>query len=449
MTDLTPISEELLNNLLNSNNSSEDLISKIFNFSKTLNEYEAKSLIYATLKLIFYLGDHKIGRSNRDNLLNSIIISYKYFPEKVIKLTFILDKIQYTKIYFLLLKEIVNKSTEDLEPLKIAILSKISNVFFKLVDVCNKYLETGQEISPYFLRLLEDWIKHFPNEFAKLFGDGTHNDKRKIKRTVGQKSTYLVKLITNLFNHFEDSKVNEIYSILFEIELIKKKKILKEHENILQKLDYANICIKEFVSSFENKKIRDSSEFKSTFPIRKEEEIINNKLNKRKDSLTRDSHYKAIEKLKKIDKYNKLLKSARDNCRFEYFTCHLYDTETKQYTDIKLVYNHIKDEIYKDLINKDEEYLSLLEISKKVNSLLEDAYKNLSKLIEEIKIQSNELSSELKKNDYYISLVKDATISNDIINDIYEKLNNDTSTKFNKLLIEKLKEYHNSLFKDK
>jgi hypothetical protein len=449
MTELNPISRELLINLLNSNRSFEDLIIKIFNHLKTLNEYDAKSLIYATLKLVFYLGDHKIGKARRDNLLDLIIISYKYFDKEVIKLIVVLDKIQYTQIYFLLLKEIIYKSTEDLEPLKIATLSKISNVFFKLVEVCNKCLETGQEISPYFFRLLQDWIKHFPNEFAKLLGDGSHNDKRKKKRTIEQKSSYSVKLITNLFNHFEDSKVNEIYSIFFEIELINRKKILKKDENNLQKLNYADICMKGFVASFENKKIRDSSEFKSIFPIRKEEKIINDKLNKRKDSLNRDSHYKTIGELKKVDKYNKLLKSAKDNCRFEYFSCHLYDTETKQYYDITIVYNNIKDKNYKDLINKDEEYLSLIEISKKVNSLLEDASKNLSKLIEEIKIQSNELYSELKKNDYYISLVKDATISNEIINDIYEKINNDTSTKFNQLLIEKLKEYHNSLFKDK
>lgn len=453
MTEINSKSLELLNSLLNSIDSpKEAIMNEIHEYSMTLDENNAKNLIKNIAKLVCYSGDFRNGKSRRDNFLKLFFSFYKYFHKEAIKIVVVLDKIQYTKIYFLSLNIIINKSSEEYEPLKKAILSKISHVFFKLKDVCNKSLQSSEEITPYFLNMLQAWIKHFPNNVAKQFGNGSHNDKRKKKREIEQLSNRLVKLTTELFNLSQNkfcSNKNEIYSILFELELFDKKKILKEHKIILQKKNYADNSIQQFVSSFEDEKIRDSPEFSCIFPLKKEKIIIDSKLTNRKTFLYEKSHNKTIDKLNFVDNYKKLLNYPKNDCRYKYFQKSLYDNDTKKYVNIEKVYNKIFDKIYEDLIDEDKEYLSIFENSRLVNLSLEESYTNLLKLKEEIIIQSNELSSELKKNEYYISLVNEANRSNQIINDIYEKLNHDTSIKINQLMIENLKKYHDSLPKDK
>lgn len=455
MTEINSKSLELLNSVLNSIDSpKESIFKEILELLNTLNEDDSKFLILGTSKLVCYSGDFRNGKSRRDNFLKLFIFFYKYFPEVAIKLIVVLDKIQYTKIYFLLLNIIINKSSEEFEPLKRAILSKTSNVFFKLKDVCNKSLQSSEEITPYFLNMLQAWIKHFPNKVAKLFGNGSHNDKRKKKRNIEQGLARSVKLTTELFNlpqHKFCSNINEIYSILFELELFDKKKILEEHEIILQKKNYADNSIQQFVSSFEDEKIRDSPEFSSIFSLKKENFSIDTKLNIRNTDLHDISHSATINELIKIDMYKKLFK-CQDNSSIyirRKFNKQVYNKNTKKYINIGPVYDNIFNNTYKNLVNKDKEYLSLQERLSIVNLSLEEAYTNLLKLKEEIIIQSNELSSELKKNEYYTSLLEDANRSNQIINDIYEKLNHDNFIKCNQLLIEKLKEYHDSLSKDK
>jgi hypothetical protein len=428
LTENTERLKNLLSNVSDFNketliNSFENWLKELTDEKKLTDEKEIKISIQQIVIFMFYTGDFRYGAGLRSIFYDLFLKFYLYFPELTLHLLPMISVIQYTKSYFVLLTKTSYDPQNKFKELREGITKYCASFFNKIKDGIKE-----PTLSEKTIEMLQAWIIYFPSEFSSQMGNNTANInravKRKIailKRTIGEGKTKMsdckteTELMQFLSNHLD---------MFFKLQLLynyrKNKNIRNEDEKIQAKLAFANeqIYVVSMYDAF--KDIEENLEFKNIGNIKSKLIEVSYGLMKAKKNLEISAHNFALGELEKIGYVKKAIDQyfidyKNSSKKYNYIppskdndSCKWMDSlpfgDTR--IDIRSLYEYFKKIEYDRLIEEDSTFNAILQKYAKIVDSLSNAEKAFSALKDQCYIEQCEIENRLKKDPYYMNLLK-------------------------------------------